>query len=117
MADFEMVRGDTKYFDLEIIKNGLPVDLTGGKIWLSGVRNLGDSSYVFQKHSDNNGIDITDPSGGLATAVLIPSDTSSLPSEVVTVHYDVQIKELDGTISTVQTGTLTISPDVTLETV
>jgi len=107
-----MKRGDSKVFNLTI--SG---DITGAKLWMSAKTGYTATGYVFQKDTALlGGVVITNGPGGLATVTLSPSDTSSLPPTTVKLVYDVQVKSASGLVSTVQSGTLTVEPDVTIAT-
>lgn len=112
MSDFTMKRGDSKVFNLTI--SG---DITGAKLWMSAKTAYNSTSFVFQKDTALlGGIVITNGPGGLATVTLDPTDTSSLPPITMKLVYDVQVKSAGGLVSTVQSGTLTVEPDVTIAT-
>lgn len=107
-----MVRGDSKVFNLTVTG-----DLTGAKVWMSAKTSHTATDFVFQKDTAGlGGIVITNAVGGLATVTLSPSDTSGLPPTTIKLVFDVQVKSASGLISTVQTGTLTVTPDVTIAT-
>ncbi len=116
MSDLEMFRGDTEQFFLSISRNEVPVDLNDAKIWMTGRRSQGASALFIKTSDMGGGIEITDASGGLATVTMSNTDTAGLSSEVVTLVYDVQVRESSGRISTVFSGNLVVKPDVTLET-
>lgn len=65
----------------------------------------------------SSGITITDEPGGEALLVVPPSATSSLtvptPPSPLSLYYDIQVKEGDGTVTTVQQGRLIIRADIT----
>lgn len=105
-----MKRGDSKVFNLTI--SG---DITGAKLWMSAKTAYNATTFVFQK-TELDGIVITNGPGGLATVTLVPTDTSGLPPITMKLVYDVQVKSASGLVSTVQSGTLTVEPDVTIAT-
>ena len=108
-------RGDSERFLLTLTEDEEPLDLTGAEVWMTAKRHLRDTDAeaVFQK-SVGDGITITDDEGGLAQVDLVPGDTSGLPTRVMRLHYDVQVKTQGGRVLTPISGTLTVSPDVTL---
>jgi len=111
-----MTRGDTKQIGVSVTRNDSPVDLTGATIWMSAKRSYPDTVYVFQISTVTDDVEITDEEGGLATVTIPPDATSGLSSQVNTLVYDIQVRESDGTITTVGSGTITVNPDVTTET-
>jgi hypothetical protein len=108
-------RGDSARFLLTLTEDGDPLDLTDAEVWMTAKRHLRDTDAdaVFQK-SVGDGITITDDAGGLAQVDLEPGDTSALPTRVMRLHYDVQVKTQEDRVLTPISGTLTVSPDVTL---
>lgn len=113
--NLEMTRGDTRVIEVVATRDGSPINLTSGKAWMSARRSSNSNVYIFQKHSDSGGVVLTSPASGIFHITLQPTDTSTLPNESVGLSYDVQIKESDGKISTIVTGTLTVTPDITQE--
>lgn len=116
-VDLECIRGDTTEWDLTVVRDDLPVDLTGGKIWMTARRTRG-GTLVFQRTSVGLGITIApDQVVNIGEAVIkLDSDsTSALASEEVTLYYDIQAK-VGSDIWTVSYGDLVVTPDATLET-
>lgn len=106
--------GDTVLFDLAITRDGLPVDLTGATLWFTAKRSPADvdADAVFQK-STGSGISVSDAAGGLARVTVAPTDTSTLSNTDQTLECDVQLKEADGTVTTVARGQLILIPQIT----
>lgn len=116
--NLRMVRGDTISFNISIVLNGLPVDITNGVLRMTAKWSVTDedADAIFTKTSTPvDGIVITDAVNGLATITLSPADTINLPDHTVTVPYDVQLDIL-GAIFTVLLGNLTILVDVSNQT-
>ena len=117
-VDLEAIRGDTTEWSLTVAKDDLPVDLTGAKLWMTGLRNRG-GTQIFQRTSDLDGgiviDDDQDLNPGKAVIKLAPDNTSSLASEEVTLYYDIQVKR-GADLWTVTYGDLRITPDATSET-
>ncbi len=115
--DLECTRGDTTEWDLTVVKNDLPVDLTGGKLWMTARRTRG-GTLVFQRTSEvGAGITIAPDQvadKGEAVIKLAVDSTSALASEEVTLYYDIQAK-VGSDIWTVSYGDLVVTPDATLE--
>lgn len=109
-----MFRGDSLRLYLAITRDGSPVDLTGGKLWMTAKRSPADTDAmaVFQVSSPADGISIVDALGGLAEIRVPPEATSSLTS-VTKLTYDIQLKEAVGLVTTLETGALTVNTDIT----
>ena len=115
MTDLTMFRGDGAKFDIVVALDGLVVDITGAKLWMTARRSPG-SPFTFTRTTlTTPGFTITAGALGKATVILDPADTSALASEPVTLIYDIQIKEASGRVWTVTSGNLTVNPDVTTD--
>lgn len=118
MSDLEMTRGDTRRWLLTF-----SVDLTGAKIWFTAKRALSDAdgAALIALSSGTSAITITDAAAGQCTLVIPPAATAGVatpsPSQPLSLVYDIQIRESDGTITTVQRGNLRIKADVTQSTI
>lgn len=118
LVNLACVRGDTAEWDLTIVKDLVPVNLTGAKIWMTGCRNRG-GAQVFQRTSlASQGIvidadQVTNP--GIARIKLAVESTSGLASELTTLYYDIQVKTAAGDVWTVNYGDLVVTPDATTE--
>lgn len=111
-------RGDTILLDAICRRRDSSIiDLTGASLWFTAKNAIEDADVdaVFQK-TDSDGIVVTDAAGGAVDITIDPEDTEDLGDEEVVLQCDLQVKELDGTISTVARGSLRISPDVTRST-
>jgi hypothetical protein len=110
----DLPRGDTGRWNLTF-----SVNLTGAKIWFTAKRVYtdADDAALIALSTTTSGITITDAPNGLATLVIPPASTASLttppPPQPLTLDYDIQVKESDGTVTTVQQGKLNIRGDVT----
>lgn len=113
MADLEARRGDTEKYDLTVSDNGTPVNLTGAAVWFTAKLRASDpdSKAVIAK-TLGQGIAVTNASQGQARITLSPGDTASL-SAPISLSYDVQVKQTDGTVTTVESGALLVTADVT----
>jgi hypothetical protein len=114
--NIKMVRGDTFRFRVTITQNGETVDLTGGTFTMTAKWEVDDENVnaVFTKTSPAGGIALTDPTNGLITVTLSPSDTNPLPDNTVSLFYDIQYVNALGEIYTPLYGTLRIVPDITV---
>ena len=85
------IRGDTTEWDLAVVRDTQPVDLTGAKIWMTGRRNRG-GPVIFQRTTES-GMGITiDPdqvsNPGVAIIKLAVESTSGLASEDTVCYYE-----------------------------
>ena len=115
--DLEMTRGDTGRWNLDFS----PTDaLTGdAKIWFTAKRAYSDAdgvSVIALSSAPSGGITINSIAG-TAQVVIPPSATASLvtpaPPARLALSYDIQLKQSDGTITTVLSGYLNITSDIT----
>lgn len=126
MGDFSMFRGDTFPIQVQVTKvpvgsppgtPPVPVDVTGWKFWFSVKRYYADpdNQAVFQTNStDGTGaIVFTTPTAGIITCTMPALATVNFPDAVTQLVYDVQGKDLSGNVSTVDVGTIEVTPDVT----
>lgn len=119
-----MSRGDDrtiKYHATETdTETGVTTDinLTGALIWFTAKNKFADAdaSAVFQRTIANGGITVTNAIQGRFTVSIVPANTSSLGNTAVVLVYDLQVKISTGAIYTLDSGTLVVSPDVTLST-
>lgn len=111
----EMFRGDSLVFGVQVIRDGIPQDISGWRMWCTVKYFVQDpdNRAVVQLDSTTTGIDFTDPPIGKAEIAMPASATLFFPDGVVSLVYDVQVKDLLGRIFTVESGTIAVSPDVT----
>jgi hypothetical protein len=124
MTDIQMVKGDTTIFDVHVTRfnptTGLDenVPLTGAKAWFTAKKESTDldASAVIAKNSVDHpsqvGITV---STAMVRVTIIPTDTVNYPSKWL--NYDVQVREADGTITTVQKGKLELLKQATVASV
>lgn len=114
-VNLKLVRGDTYSFQIAVILNGSPVDLSGGTLKLTAKWDVRDTeaNAVFTLLSPSLGIVVTSATGGLATLTISPSQTIGLPDHQVNLPYDIQLTDFQGNIFTVMLGILSIVPDIT----
>jgi hypothetical protein len=116
VSSMTATRGDTNRYTLTISRSGARVDLTGVSVWFTVKRAHADSDddALIQK-TVGDGITPADQgeaaTEGQAELVLAPADTASL-SPTTIYYYDVQILE-STVVTTVDSGTFTVSADVT----
>lgn len=114
MSERQMYRGDTFVFDVQVVKNNVPQDITGWTMWFTAKYSYPDQdSQAAVQQSTGDGIAYTFPLAGKAEITVAPIKTRGFPDGPVTLVYDVQVKDLLGSIFTVDAGTLLVIPDVT----
>jgi hypothetical protein len=131
MPDRTMSRGDSFVFDVQVLRPPpgapnappIPVNITGWRMWFTAKYQVNDpdNTAVAQVTSDptsvpaGGGIVFTQPLQGSAEITMPPLATYTFPDGPVVLVYDVQVKTNDSTprIFTVESGTLTVNPDVT----
>lgn len=112
--DLSMRRGDTLRIDHTVTQGGAALNLTGKTLRFTAKRSHadGDAAAVFTKMI-GSGITVTNAVGGLASTTISPADTSGLPALAQLLVWDLQL--VDGSnVYTVETGTLLVSPDVSV---
>jgi hypothetical protein len=124
MALTSLVKGDDWTFTGTILQpNGSPQDITGGKAWVTFKSNISnpDTSADFQVKmdpipaSDANG---TNAASGIVVLVAAWDGAASNPpdSTLVTTgnySYDFQYVHTDGSVTTIELGSVTIVAEVT----
>jgi hypothetical protein len=106
-----MTRGDKREITLTVTSNGSPLNLTGKRVLWAAKRSTLDAQALISKSSATSGITLTNPAGGIATVTLDPADTSGFPDTVV-LQWDAQVDDNPLNPQTVDSGTLTVYPDV-----
>lgn len=105
----EMFRGDDREIEITATDAaGNPYDLAGSTVWFTGLSPFGTIAK-------KTGAGIT-TAGNVATVSIASADTNALPS-VTTYLCDCQIKNVDGKVWTIATGTLMVKTDITRETI
>lgn len=122
--DLTLQQGDTHYLEAVITRedqNGVdqPVPLpTGTKLWWTAKtkKTDPDTAAVIRKGTTNaglTGIDVTGTATGQCVVTLAPADTANVGKGTVFLHWDMQLLELDGTLTTVNKGRLALTEEVT----
>src|SRR5579872_7247955 len=116
MSTLIMTHGDSRVWQATI-SNLTSTGLTSCTFWLTVKRAITDpdASAIFQKLNASftvvqNGNQTTP---GIVQVTINPVDTSGIAEYGVSLVYDVQMKDSTGNIYTVDSGTLTLTPDVT----
>jgi hypothetical protein len=111
-----MTRGDSGEFDLTIVRDGAPIDISTGLLIFTAKYRAADpdEDAPIQKRSDGAtpGVVITDGPNGLALITIDPADTEAIAVPNL-LTADVQLVETNGRITTVWRGLLAVAPDVT----
>lgn len=119
MSDIIMVKGDTAVFDVPITRYNPttdeyePVSLTGAKAWFTAKRNsyeADDTNAVIAKNSTDDPANVA-MSSNVVRVIIDPEDTEDYPDRWLV--YDLQIKEADGTVTTVEYGSIEFVRDRT----
>lgn len=124
MGTLAMLRGDVRTITASVA----PLDaqgsqvlsgagITGWKFWFTAKYDYSDadSAAAIQKLPAAWSVQTAGgvSTAGVATCTLTNADTAGLPPYQVTLVYDVQAEDTLGNPYTVDSGTLTVSPDVT----
>lgn len=108
--DYTMTRGDSKIIGVTFTNaDGTPRDLTGATVFFTCKVSPYDTANFFQKTVSS----IASPLLGIASITIAPTDTSALIVYSVYV-YDIELLEVSGQITTIQSGKLFINLDITL---
>lgn len=108
------VRGDTYTFTIVVLLDGEFYNLTPVALKMTAKWTLDDvdADAVFQK-TIGDGITLTDPTVGEAQIIIQPADTTSLPADLSTLVYDIEMTD-GSAVYTVARGELNIVSDVTI---
>ena len=110
----EITRGDTSALNVTCYQSDgvTALNITGYTLWWTAKNRDGDADPgVIQKTTTGGGVTITNAVGGLATVNLAAADTSGLGG--VLLLWDLQAKDAGGNITTLASGTVTITADIT----
>lgn len=106
-------RGDTIRLALVVTRSSGPVNLTGAALTFTAKRKINDADIdAIAQKTIGAGITVTDAVNGEAVITLPPADTDAFTRDT-TLQCDVQMIELDGTITTIADGTIEVTRDVT----
>lgn len=113
-----MPRGDTRTVTETVGPTGLGSGgVAGWSFWFTAKLNLSDAdtAAVIRKLPADWAIQTvgSDTVAGVVLCTINPADTASLPPYQVALSYDVQAKDTSGNIFTIDSGTLTVTADVT----
>lgn len=120
MATRTMFRGDTLAFTVQVNDptTGAPRNLAGWKFYFTVKRFAADpdQNAVFQDNtaSGSGAVAIVAPAALGQVAVSMPAAKTVLfPDTPTTLVYDVEGIDASGNVSTVEGGTIKVTPDVT----
>jgi hypothetical protein len=115
VADLRADRGDTNVYDMAAKKfDATVLPLTGASIWFTVKADASDADPGIVQKTVGAGITVTDALLGTFQVVLSPGDTSAVtPGRY---HWDCQVKEASGRVTTVGKGAFFIDPDYTRST-
>jgi hypothetical protein len=115
VAELECFRGDDNIYNLTVVRNNAAVNIFGAKIWFTAKHDQDDmdAQAVIRLDSVTNPtqVAITNAASGLALVALRPVDTAGLDETAL--WYDVQMKESSGRVTTIVSGIMKITKDVT----
>lgn len=110
-----MVRADDFSFDIAVVLNGVPINLTGGTLRMTAKWKVTDpdADEVFSVSTPSNGIFFIDATVGTATVTIASALTNvtAIPFHKIDLPYDLRFTDSGGVISTVMRGLLTILPN------
>lgn len=118
MADLEAVRGDTNIYEITVLRENLPVDITNAKIWFTVKNNKTDDdgdAVIAKNTTDHNTqvVKLSPATAGKVQLILSHDDTKDFTSDQA-LYYDVQMRELNGVLTTVASGIFRVKLDVTV---
>lgn len=117
-----MTRGDTFRFRVQVLRDpatkvlgiGPPVNLAGVlAAWATFKNNVALYDQGQLQKTLGSGVTVVDAALGIVEVTLDPLDTRGFADGPTKLVYDVQLKEADGSITTIDSGVLVVSPDVT----
>ena len=119
-----MYRGDTFVYDTQLMnplpgptQGKVPQNLTGWTLWFTAKYQAVDAdqnAVIQQDNATVGGVVVVGPAtNGNIAVTAAPLSTRGFPDAPVTLVYDIQGKDGSGRIFTMETGTLTVAPDVT----
>lgn len=117
MANIQIIRWDDEIITLNISEDGKPVDLTGYTVFFT-VKKWedileDDSEAVIKKTIDTFAFSWDDPEHWIVNIFLTHDDTAV---EVQDYKWDIQIKNPEWLISSIEMGSFLVSDDVTKRT-
>ena len=115
--NLELVRGNTKTYEIQFQKDGSPIDITGWTVFFT-VKSvydlpdtLPDAGAILKKDITSH----SDPENGKTLISLSYQETATLKAGQ-TMLYDITVKDDSGKIYTVVLGNLVVTEKVTQRT-
>lgn len=106
-GNFSLIEGDTKAITVTVKdRDGDVVDITGATINWQAAKNP-HATATLTKATGGSGISITSGTGGQFRITIDAADTANLSGDF---YHEAQVTFSDGTIATVLTGKMTITP-------
>lgn len=113
-----MVRGDDYEFDVFVTDSasGDAEDLTGTELWFTAKRTYYEADGVAPITKEiGDGITVLDAAGGQARVLIEAADTEDFTQREV-LRFDVQWRDSNALLHTIQSGDLIVEMDVTQRT-
>lgn len=104
-----VVRGDTIKLLNTVKRNGSALNITGATFKFVAKRWLNDDTPLIDK--DDAAFEILNASAGTVVLTIEPEDTSTF-TDNITLHYNIEMTESDGTVTTIARGRIEFKMDV-----
>lgn len=105
--DITIIQGDTCLITVTVTESGSAKNLSGASIKWQCARNAKGPPALTKTTSD--GITITNAAGGICTVSITAADSALLEEEY---YHEMQVTDVSSNVSTVLTGTLTVTRDL-----
>lgn len=120
MSDLVIIKGDTTIFDVFVTRvnqtTGVDEPVTTiAKAWFTAKRNsndIDDDAFISLDSVANPAQVVITPLAGTVRITLSPGDTVAYDHNWL--EYDVQVKEVDGTVTTVRRGQMKLLKHATV---
>lgn len=109
-GDLWMPRGDSRTLQVTVVLNGAPVDITGCTIVFTAV--CGSPAASITGTTADGSVSITNGPGGVAIFSIQPRMTNAFPNVRIPMTFTWILTDLTGTVTTLETGKLTIIPNL-----
>ncbi len=119
-----VMRGDSIQVDYQVFgPDGVtPFSLVGAKVYGTIKRQTSDTDAAALSRVDSSGtstptggaVTVTDAANGLVTVRHPTGATTALEAGIGLLVYDVQVRDANGRVFTVDHGTITLVPDCTI---
>ena len=109
---YKVYRGDTFNLTLPVTLNGAVYDITGCTLFFTIKSKITDVDPGLTQKKTGAGITHTVPASGIAVLVVPAAETEAWPLNKA-LPYDVQLKTSSAEIFTLETGFITVLPELT----